>query len=78
MIDTNDGLTIWVIFDRPKDYPEYFVARKFIYKDGGMQATSLIFKNKEIENIRTNFRAKGFSPIPRQVDDDPVIIESWI
>ena len=74
----NDGLTVWVIYDHPKDYPEYFLARKFVYINNGLKPTFDILKNVEIDNIRNSLRDKCFTLLPRHQDDDEKIVETWI
>ena len=74
----NNGLTIWVIYDHPKDYPESFVARKFVYIDNELKPTSKTLKDVDIDNIRKKLRGKSFTPLPRLKNDDQKIVETWI
>jgi hypothetical protein len=61
------GLEIWTVYnDRTSDHPGQFVARLF-HND---QPTTVI--------IRSRLRNKGFTRLPRQEADDPVIVEVWL
>lgn len=65
---------IWVIYNHPKDHPNYYVARRW----DGMKATDDILKNKSLVKIRRDMESRGLVKLMRNDDDDPCIIESWI
>jgi hypothetical protein len=67
-------LTIWTIFDHPKDYPEYFIARKFV----GEWPTQELFGSRNIEELRRVMVNRGLTRLDRHPDDDPVIVETWL
>lgn len=70
-------LPTWVIYDHPKDFPEYFVARKWMIREGGPEPTEIMFKDTNLERMRSSL-PDGLIRIPRYDGDDPAIIESWI
>ena len=70
-------LGIWTIYDHPRDFPNSFVARKFILDqpaDDFLVAVSLL----EVRKLLHNLTAQPLQWIPRSPDDDPVIVESWL
>ena len=67
------GLDIWVIYDKPIDIPEKFVARKFINDN----PTKTMYIDDTLEGIRKKIPA-GLVNIGRYPDDDPKIVEVWI
>lgn len=67
-------LVIWTIYDHPKDFPNCFIARKFLNdKPTGQVITSP--KLNGLRNIMSELY--GLTVIPRNVHDDPVIVECW-
>lgn len=68
------AFTLWTIYDHPRDFPDCFVARK--YHIGG--PTSHVIMRQSLEELRTMLCQMGFVRIPRDDNDDPVIVETWI
>jgi len=66
-------MEIWTIYKHPLDYPEKFVARKFIFD----KPTSEILIGDTLEEIR-KLLPGGLTRIERDPKDDPVIVEAWI
>ncbi len=64
----------WVIFDHPKDFPNDFVARKFLNNE----PTEECLKCSDLEALRNHFRERYCTLIPRDPADNTVIIESWM
>lgn len=72
---SNLKIPIGVIYDKPLDYPDKFVIRIF---DGGI-ATNTIIIREGLEECRKECIDGGFHTIiPRAMDDDYCIVESWI
>jgi len=69
-------LTIWTIYDRPKDHPEGFIARRFeVGKETVATADTLV---GELEELRSGFWKAGLMKLSRQDGDEPQIVESWV
>lgn len=69
---------IWVIYDHPKDLPDFYVARpQFIDRDGVLQLGNGV-AHKNLDHLRQLMIDQGRACLPRYPDDDPVIIECWI
>lgn len=72
---SNLKIPIGVIYDKPLDYPDKFVIRIF---DGSV-ATNTIILRENLEECRKECIDGGFrTTIPRSMDDDYCIVESWI
>lgn len=74
----SDMLSIWTLYDHPRDAPESFVARRFAITGGNSFPTDEIYLSETLEPLRAMMAEKGLVCMPRQEGDDPVIIESWI
>ena len=66
---------MWTVYDSPKDYPDSIVVRLWwgeTHEPHAWAFDTLIEARFMIEN------AGGCYRIPRQPDDDPVIVETWL
>lgn len=74
-----DTLTLWTIYDHPRDFPRHYVVRGFDILPGGERARPIVCLYDSLTDARHDCHAHGasgfFSPSP---DDDPVILETWI
>lgn len=69
----------YVIYDHPSDYPDDFVVRRFeITKEGALPESKIFMNRKFLTDIREQLKMIGLYPIPRHLQDDPVIVETWI
>jgi hypothetical protein len=71
------ALTIWTIYDRPKDHPHGFIARRFEVGRGTSTATDHTLAG-DLDDIREILAQAGLTNIRRQDGDEPQIVESWI
>lgn len=71
---TNNDLITWVVYEYPKDFPEHYVARKFI----GLVPTSEIIVNTELNPIRDILAQKNLVSLCRDINDNPLIVECWL
>lgn len=74
----NDELVMWVVYDHPKDYPENFVARKFLIGHGEARASAEALVFVDLVPLRWVLQRAGLCCLARNPQDDPVIVESWI
>lgn len=72
------GLAVWVVYDHPKDFPGFFVARKQVAHARQVEITDDSFMHESLAVIQHTLEHMGLVRIPRDPDDDPVIVESWI
>lgn len=74
----DNALAIWTVYDRPADFPNTFIARKYVIHDGGTSATEDVVVNPHLDSIRQVMRQMGLTCIQRNPEDDPKIVECWI
>ena len=71
---------LYVIYDKPVDYPDVFVIRRWIHTENGDIPTNDAYTADSIEvlnNIRLEMSRCGLTCIPRFADDQPAILEVW-
>lgn len=74
-----DHLPIWVVYDHPSDWPDYFVARKHVVLPGGTYGpTEEMILEKDIDRLRAALEARGLVHLDRMEGDDLVIMETWL
>lgn len=73
-----DPLVIWTIYERPRDYPEHIVARRWLVYDGLVIPTRHVMVADELETLRDKLHDMGLLEIPRGARDDSVIVEVWL
>lgn len=71
-------LVAWVIYDRPLDYSEYLVARKWIITAQGSSPTAEVIRIDDLPALRDDFASQGLYRLERFEKDDPKIVEVWI
>lgn len=69
-------LKIWVIYDKPIDYPNSVVARQFTLD----KPTQNIIVGQDIDTVRGALVAETGCDvkIDRHPEDDPKIVEMWL
>lgn len=81
MTENDDRLWIHVIYERPSDYPNSFLVRRQSPNADGtiLVATNcIIAPSLEIAREMLEFTFPGLYRLPREENDDPVIVETWI
>jgi hypothetical protein len=71
------ALPMWTIYDRPKDHPDGFIARRFESGKGGVTPSDDTLTG-ELEAIRETFMAAGLYKLVRDDSDEPQIVETWV
>jgi hypothetical protein len=71
-------LAMWTIYNRPRDFPDAFVARLFAVGNGKVTATELLVVLDSLDEMREAFQHAGLTVIPRNTADDPNIVETWL
>jgi hypothetical protein len=74
----SDLLTMWVVYDHPKDFPDEFIARLWMVGSGQTICCGKTLTSKSLDQLRGELRARGFTVIPRMDGDDPKIVEVWL
>lgn len=78
MSDPARPLALWTVYDHPSDQPDCFIARKFLIVAGGPIATEETRAARTLQPLRDSFELEGLYCLPREPNDDPKIIESWL
>lgn len=74
----SDVLPMWVIYERPKDHPKYYVVRRWELRAGEREVpTDDVVFCDTLEQARTNIPA-GRVRLHRFPNDDAVIAEVWL
>lgn len=69
----SEPLQIWVIYERPSDFPTGYVARKFLLDT----PTETALYSTTLQGIRSQLPA-GLYCIPKHPQDEPTIREIWL
>lgn len=67
------GISLWVIYEKPLDYPEKYVVRHWI----NTTPTKTMYIADTLDEIRKKIPS-GLVNIGRKAEDDPKIKEVWI
>jgi hypothetical protein len=71
------AFTIWTIYDRPSDFPDGYIARRFEVGGGNTVATRDTVTGK-LDDIRQAFWRAGLMKLTRRDGDEPQVVESWV
>jgi len=72
------ALAIWTIYDRPKDHPDGFIARRFEVNALGPPTPTVDTVTGTLDEIRLIFYRAGLTKLGRNKGDEIQIVESWI
>lgn len=78
--DPRDRLTMFTIYERPRDYPAGYVIRVgFVSGDGYyLQPEPYAVDLPTLATARAALPDLGLYRVPRDASDDPVIVEVWL
>jgi hypothetical protein len=72
-------LSIWVVYDHPLDWPDYYVARRHVALPASIAGpTDEMILDKNLDRIRRDMQQRGLVKLDRFPEDDPKIMETWI
>lgn len=69
---------IWAIYERPKDYPDGFIARKWDCTVFPPIATEEILTGETLHDVRLQLSKESIGKLPRFPTDDPCLVEVWL
>jgi len=73
------ALVMWTIYDRPTDFPEDYVARRWVIDAHGACATDRILVSKhDLQWLREQMIDMHLTVLPRSDGDAPCIVETWL
>lgn len=76
----SDPLSMWTVYDRPTDYPHGIIARRYeVTAEGAVPMLDCI-AGPTLEAVREHLmHHAGMSvPLPRDPNDHPTVLETWI
>lgn len=68
---------MWVVTHKTKDFPGLYVVRIHEIGSGYTRPTEQFHTAPSLEEVR-KFIPLGMTKLPRDPQDDPVIVESWV
>jgi len=68
-----DKLAIWVVYQNPRDRPGKCIARKWLND----QPTDEVLVAATLDELRAML-PPGLTRLGRRMEDDPVIVETWL
>lgn len=71
-------LSMWTVYDHPRDYPEGYIARRWDIGKNTSLPTADVIRAKNLRTIRDKMTNMGLVKLMRSDGDDPTIVESWI
>lgn len=74
LMENSSEFICYVIYDKPRDYPDRYVARRWV---GGVPDEKPISVVRELRHARKAI-PNHFFCVGRQVGDDVGIIETWV
>ena len=79
-MESSKGLYMYTVYRNPSDYPDKFVFRRFKCECGKpLPDLSPLLVTDSYDNVLDFIEKIGpLHCIPRQPEDDPVILETWI
>lgn len=83
LIDIRDDLEnyfmLWVVYERPTDYPSGYVTRLHVVGRGDRPSgpTEMAFVSPSLESVRERIPV-GLTNLGRIPGDDPKIVETWV
>jgi hypothetical protein len=70
-------LSMWTVYDHPRDFPHSYVARRFEVGQDGAHPTE-DFIQGDLAIIRKSFSQCGLVCLTRDESDEPQIMETWL
>ena len=68
-----EPLPLWVVYERPTDFPDHFVARKWLTD----KPSPVVLLAGSLPELRSKLPV-GLSGMPRSPQDEPQIVEVWL
>lgn len=73
-----DVLSMWVVYEHPKDFPASWVARRWDLRKGHPVATANMIETNSLAEVRALLERMGLTCMPRDPRDEPQIVEVWL
>lgn len=74
-----EGMPMWAVYERPRDFPDEIVCRRWTVQAGSVVPDPDIFlRSRSIAEIERQLAAQGRVQIPNPRDQEPQIVSVWI
>lgn len=73
----SDYVQMWVLYERPTDYPNGFVGRLHLVGLNGYGPTDRVVFGETLDSVREQL-PPGLVNIGRASEDEPQIAEAWL
>ena len=77
MTDERAQLPMWTVYDHPADYPDSYVARKWLTLPT-LRKTDEVIVTRTLAELRDELEDRGLVCLMRNPDDEPQIVETWL
>lgn len=73
------ALSMWVVYDHPSDFPDWWVARRWDIVTGVNEPVNsgVVFTARTLSGLR-DLLPEGLYRMDRNPQDDPAIVEVWL
>lgn len=71
-------LSMWTVYDHPSDFPNDYVARRWLVHTLGPEPTGDVLRSSSLQTLRVALGMRGLHVIPRSAEDDPIVVETWL
>jgi hypothetical protein len=73
------ALSMWVIYDHTTDFPDHWVARRWIItREGEGPTEDIMVASDSLETLRGLMVENGLTCLTRAPEDDRKIVEVWL
>lgn len=75
-----DKMIVWAIYDRPRDFPDVYVAQKWEVVKGASTKFDEFKTDTDLENLRQRLIDEESCGrcLPARPDDNPDVVELWL
>lgn len=74
----SEPLVMWTVYDRPRDYPNGYIARRYLVTAKGAFPTDEVETSPLLAELRRRFARRGLSCLTRDPADHPTVVETWL
>jgi hypothetical protein len=68
---------LWTVYDRPRDFPRHCAVRKVLVEEDGLAPADWhLFQS--LDEARAALSRRGLIAVPRDLQDDPALVETWV
>jgi len=69
---------MWVVYEKPRDFPESWVARRWAIYNNTAQPTPEVMVSPTLAALDDVFLERGYAKLARSEHDEPHIVCSWV